>query len=220
MTKKGYLIFFVICLLLLLAGISASSAFAAESMKLPSLSLNLGETDDPSSIVPAMKIVAMLTVLSVAPAIILMMTSFTRILVVLSFVRQALGTQSLPPNQVLLGLALFLTMFTMGPVWDKVNGNALQPYLQKTITQDKALDEFITPVRQFMLSETRETDLGLFFNISKQPKPKTSADIPLRVLIPAFMISELKTAFQIGFIVYIPFLIIDMVISARKSMVI
>lgn len=213
--KKSHLVgFFIIGLLLMVAGFAASSAHAAESLKMPSLSLNLGETDDPSSVVPAMKIVALLTVLSVAPAIILMMTSFTRILVVLSFVRQALGTQSLPPNQVILGLALFLTMFTMGPVWDKINSNALQPYLQKTITQDKAIDELINPVRQFMVSETRESDLGLFFNIAKQTKPHSVADIPLRVLIPAFMISELKTAFQIGFIVYIPFLIIDMVVSA------
>lgn len=206
---------FILALLFVsIAGSIATAAYASESLKMPSLSLNLGETDDPDSVVPAMKIVAMLTVLSVAPAIILMMTSFTRILVVLSFVRQALGTQSLPPNQIILGLALFLTMFTMGPVWDKINGNALQPYLQKTITQEKAIDEFIGPVRDFMIKETRESDLALFFNIAKQGKPKAAEDVPLRILIPSFMISELKTAFQIGFIVYIPFLIIDMVISA------
>lgn len=204
-----------VILLFSAAGLTASAAFSADvSMAVPSLSINVGEGDDPSAVVPAMKIVALLTVLSVAPAIILMMTSFTRILVVLSFVRQALGAQSMPPNQVMLGLSLFLTLFTMGPILDEINAKAVQPYLSKTITQDKALDELITPVRKFMLAETRESDLGLFFHIAKQPKPQSAKDVSLRVLIPAFMISELKTAFQIGFIVYIPFLIIDMVVSA------
>jgi flagellar biosynthesis protein FliP len=189
-----------------------STAFGASS--LPTVSLNLGETDDPTAVVPAMKIVAVLTVLTVAPAILLMMTSFTRILIVLSFVRQALGTQSMPPNQVILGLTLFLTMFTMAPVWDHVNEKALTPYIEKRITQDDALNEFVKPVRSFMLGETRESDLGLFFNIAKVAKPRSAEDVPMRILMPAFLVSELKTAFQIGFLVYIPFLIIDMVISS------
>ncbi len=182
--------------------------------KFPTISVDLKETDDPADMVPAMKIVAMLTIMSVAPAILLMMTSFTRILVVLSFVRQALGTTTMPPNQVILGLALFLTMFTMAPVWDTVRDNAFNPYIEKKISQEQALDELIKPVKKFMLAQTRESDLELFFGVTKQPKPKTAADVSMSTLMPAFMVSELKTAFQIGFLIYIPFLIIDMVISS------
>ncbi len=182
--------------------------------QLPGLSINLSDTDDPSSVVPAIKIVALLTVLTVAPAILLMTTSFTRILIVMSFVRQALGTQQMPPNQVIVGLSLFLTLFTMGPVLDQINTRALTPYLAKQIPQDTALEEVARPLRKFMLAHTREADLGMFFSIAKMSKPQTPNDVPMTVLMPAFMISELKTAFQIGFIIYIPFLIIDMVISA------
>ncbi|MCX6116984.1 MAG: flagellar type III secretion system pore protein FliP [Proteobacteria bacterium] len=142
------------------------------------------------------------------------MTSFTRILVVLSFLRQAIGSTTMPPNQVLLGLSLFLTMFTMAPVWQPINERVLMPLSQKAITQEQALVELAKPVRKFMLAETRETDLALFMNLAKLEKPKKADDIPLSVLIPSFMISELKTAFQIGFLIYIPFLVIDMVVSA------
>ena len=181
---------------------------------MPSLSINLAQSSDPSSVVPAIKIVALLTILSIAPAILLMMTSFTRILIVLSFVRQALGTQTMPPNQVLVGLALFLTMFTMTPVLKTIHERALSPYMNEAITQEQALDEVSKPLRKFMLAEVRESDLGLFFTIGKAPKPKTQDDIPLSILMPAFMVSELKTAFMIGFLIYIPFLVIDMVISS------
>ncbi len=187
---------------------------AKAQAKIPTISLDLKETDDPSDMVPAVKIVAMLTIMSIAPAILLMMTSFTRILVVLSFVRQALGTSTMPPNQVILGLALFLTMFTMAPVWDTVRDKAYNPYIEKKITQEQAIDELIKPVRKFMLAQTRESDLELFFGVSKQPKPKTAEDVTMSTLMPAFMVSELKTAFQIGFLIYIPFLVIDMVISS------
>jgi flagellar biosynthetic protein FliP len=180
----------------------------------PSLSINLSETDDPNAMMPAIKIVSILTILSVAPAILLMMTSFTRILVVLSFLRQAIGTTTMPPNQVLLGLSLFLTMFTMAPVWQPISDRVITPLMAKAITQEQALTEIAKPVRKFMLSETRESDLGLFMNLSKLAKPQSADDIPMSILVPAFMISELKTAFQIGFLIYIPFLIIDMVVSA------
>lgn len=193
--------------------ISATAAYAADSA-FPSLSINLAQGDGPDSVVPAIKIVALLTILSVAPAILLMMTSFTRILIVLSFVRQALGTMQMPPNQVLVGLSLFLTAFTMSPVIDILNERAVTPYLAKAITQEQALGEISGPVKKFMLAETRESDIGLFYNISKQNRPKSAEDVPFTVLIPSFMISELKTAFQIGFMIYIPFLVIDMVISA------
>ena len=182
--------------------------------KLPTVSINLGETDDPEAAVPVLKIVGMLTILTVAPAILLMMTSFTRILIVLSFVRQALGTQSMPPNQVIVGLAFFLTLFTMSPVIDTISKNALTPYMDKTITQQQALTEAVKPVRKFMLSQTRKADMGLFLNLAKIPKPRNEDDVPLNLLLPAFMVSEMTTAFQIGFLVYIPFLIIDMVVSS------
>lgn len=186
----------------------------SQGSSLPSLKLQLSETDHPDSLVPTMKIVAMLTVLSIAPAILLMMTSFTRILIVLSFVRQALGTQTMPPNQVIVGLSLFLTLFTMSPVWEKVQSDAINPYLDKKINQEEAFDKFLSPIRKFMTKETREDDLSLFYNISNRVRPNDRSEVPMSLLMPAFMISELKTAFQIGFLIYIPFLIIDMVISS------
>ena len=142
------------------------------------------------------------------------MTSFTRILIVLSFVRQALGTQTMPPNQVIVGLSLFLTLFTMSPVLEELNNNAIQPMIANEITQEQAIERVATPIRNFMLSETRESDLGLFYQIADLPKPQSASEVPFNVLMPAFMISELKTAFQIGFLIYVPFLVIDMVISS------
>ena len=180
----------------------------------PSLSVNLTETDEPTAVVPAIKIVSILTILSIAPAILLMMTSFTRILVVLSFLRQAIGATTMPPNQVILGLALFLTMFTMAPVWQPINDRVITPLSQNAITQEQALSELAQPFRKFMLAETRESDLGMFMHLAKIQKPSKASDIPFTMIVPAFMISELKTAFQIGFLIYIPFLVIDMVVSA------
>lgn len=203
--------------LFFLLGIFLSLCFSDQLVAqttFPKLDINLYETDDPEAFVPALKIVALLTVLAVAPAILLMMTSFTRIIVVLSFLRQALGTQTMPPNQVIVGLAFFLTIFTMGPIIDQINERALTPYLAKAITQEQAMDEVVKPMRRFMLAETSEDDLGIFMNIANQPKPATVDDVPLRVLLPAFVVSELKTAFQIGFVIYLPFLVIDMVVSS------
>jgi flagellar biosynthesis protein FliP len=200
--------------IILILGVLVLGQLAMADTAIPKLQVNLSQSDDPNSVVPAIKIVSILTVLSVAPAILLMMTSFTRILVVLSFLKQAIGTNTMPPNQVVLGLALFLTMFTMAPIWGPINDRVITPLTQNAITQDQALDEISKPVRKFMLAETRESDLGLFLNLSKHSKPATPNDIPMSVLIPSFMISELKTAFQIGFLIYIPFLIIDMVVSA------
>jgi flagellar biosynthetic protein FliP len=196
----------------LLALLVSGRAYA--DTKIPGLNFNIYEVDDPDAFVPALKIIALLTILGVAPAILLMMTSFTRIVVVLSFVRQALGTQTMPPNQVVLGLSLFLTFFTMGPVIDVIQERALTPYLEKAITQEQALKETLAPLRTFMLREVKESDLEAFFNIAKLPKPKDMDEVPMRVLIPSFVVSELKTAFQIGFLIYIPFLVIDMVVSS------
>lgn len=156
----------------------------------------------------------LLTGLTFIPAIILMMTGFTRIIIVLSLLRHALGTQTAPPNQVMVGLALFLTFFVMAPTFDRVYVDAYQPLSENKISFQEALDKGAVPVREFMLKQTRAADLELFTRIAKQPKPESADKIPMRVLIPAFVISELKTAFQIGFIIFIPFLIIDMVVAS------
>jgi flagellar biosynthesis protein FliP len=156
----------------------------------------------------------LLTSLSFLPAALLMMTSFTRIIIVLSLLRHALGTQSSPPNQVLIGLALFLTFFVMGPTLDKIYVEAYQPLAENRIQMSDALDKGAVPLRAFMLRQTRETDLALFVKMSAAAPMKTAADVPMRVLIPAFITSELKTAFQIGFAVFIPFLVIDMVVAS------
>jgi flagellar biosynthetic protein FliP len=156
----------------------------------------------------------LLTSLSFLPALLLMMTSFTRIIIVLSLLRQALGTQSTPPGQVLIGLALFLTFFVMGPVFDRIYSEAYQPFAENRITMQAAMENGAVPLKEFMLRQTREADLALFVKMSQSEAPETAEDVPLRVLIPAFMTSELKTAFQIGFAIFIPFLIIDLVVAS------
>ncbi len=156
----------------------------------------------------------LLTSLSFLPAALLMMTSFTRIIIVLSLLRQALGTQASPPNQVLIGLSLFLTFFIMSPVFDRIYTEAYQPLSENRIQLGEAMDKGAVPLRAFMMKQTRESDLALFVRMSKSPAPKTAENIPRRVLIPAYIASELKTAFQIGFAVFVPFLIIDMVVAS------
>jgi flagellar biosynthetic protein FliP len=211
---KRSLLKFLTLVLFALPILVAFAPSAAAQTGVPTISIDLKETDSPDDLVPAMKIIAMLTVLTIAPAILLMMTAFTRILVVLSFVRQALGTMTMPPNQVIVGLSLFLTMFIMAPVWDVIKEKAYDPYVNKAITQDQALEELMKPMRKFMLAQTRESDLGMFYSITGKEQPKDASEVPMSLLLPAFMVSELKTAFQIGFLIYIPFLIIDMVISS------
>ncbi|MBI3814805.1 MAG: flagellar type III secretion system pore protein FliP [Nitrospinae bacterium] len=186
----------------------------AQSIPIPTVTIGVGEAEKPGQVSTAIQILFLLTILSLAPAILIMLTSFTRIIVVLSFLRQALGTQQMPPNQVLIGLALFLTFFVMSPVWDKINNNALQPYLREEITQDIALKTAAEPLREFMLRQTREKDLAVFVNMAKIEKPENPDKIPMHVIIPAFMISELRISFQIGFMIYIPFLVLDMVVAS------
>ena len=186
---------------------------------IPRVGVEIGTAETPQQVSTILQLLFLLTVLSLAPAILVMVTSFTRIIVVLGLLRQALGTQQMPPNQVLIGLALFLTFFVMAPTYNQVNQQALQPYLQKSVGHEEAFDRALVPVREFMFAQTREKDLGLFVHLSKIAPPRNPDDVPTHVLIPAFMISELKTAFQIGFVIFIPFLIIDMVIaSALMSM--
>ena len=178
------------------------------------LSIGIDKAKNPGEVAVVLQIFALLTVLSLAPAILIMLTSFTRIAIVLSLLRQAMGTHQMPPNQIILGLALFLTFFIMTPVWQKVNEQALQPYLKKEITQEQALEKAFSPIRNFMYKQTREKDLALLVEIAKIDRPNNISDVPTSVLIPSFIISELKTAFQIGFLLYVPFLIIDMVVAS------
>jgi flagellar biosynthetic protein FliP len=177
----------------------------------PEVNIRLEGADNLS---PALQIVLLLTVLSLAPALIMMLTSFTRIVIVLSLLKQAMGTHQMPPGQIIAGLALFLTVVVMSPVWSKVHTDALAPYLKHEISQSEALARASNPVRAFMLRQTREKDILLFLNLTKQKRPNSPDDIPLSILIPSFMISELKTAFQIGFVLYLPFLVLDMVIAS------
>lgn len=202
----------MIALLVIGLGLVAAPALAATPF--PSVNIGIGSATGPKDVSLTLQIIFLMTVLSLAPAILMLTTSFTRIIIVLSFLRQALGTQNIPPNQVLLGLALFLTFFNMNPVFSKVNDQALQPYLHGEIKQDVALKKALDPMRDFMFRQTRQKDLALFVYLSKSPRPASPADVPTLVLIPSFVLSELKTAFQMGFLIYIPFLIIDMVVAS------
>jgi len=190
------------------------SAGLAAPVPFPSINIGMGAAGNPQEVAVSLQILFALTVLTLAPSILILMTSFTRIIVVLSFLRSALATQQMPPNQVLIGLALFLTFFTMSPYIDQVNKNALQPYFSGSISQETAMTEAMKPMREFMFKQTRENDLALFVNLSEGPRPNSPDEVPSTVLIPAFVISELKTAFQIGFLIYIPFIVIDMVVAS------
>ncbi|MBI5443089.1 MAG: flagellar type III secretion system pore protein FliP [Deltaproteobacteria bacterium] len=190
-----------------------SAAFAEEAV-IPALRFGLERARGPQDVALTLQIVFLLTVLTLAPAILLLLTSFTRIVVVLSFLRNALGTQAMPPNQVMVGLALFLTFFIMTPTWNAVYGSALRPYLDGQITQAQALEQARPPVQRFLLAHTREKDIALFVRLSRGVRPRSPQEVQLGALVPAFIISELRTAFSIGFLVYIPFIIIDIVVAS------
>ncbi len=189
-------------------------AVQADAANSPLFSIGLDEDREPGDVAVVMEIFVLLTILSLAPSILIMLTSFTRIAIVFSLLRQAIGSNQLPPSQVIMGLSLFLTFYIMAPVWETVNQEAVQPYIAKEINQKQALDKALTPIRKFMISQTREKDLALLVGIAKVKRPSNINDVPTTVLIPSFIISELKTAFQIGFMMYIPFLIIDMVVAS------
>lgn len=196
--------------LLLLAG-----AFAyAEPIPFPSLNIGVGTATKPNDVAVTIQIFLLLTIMSLAPGLLIMTTSFTRIAVVLSFLRTAMGTQQAPSNQIILALSMFLTFFIMTPVWQQINKEAYQPWKAQQISQEQAMERAVKPVRKFMLSQTREKDLALFVSLSKLTRPKNADEIPTLTIIPAFMISELRTAFQIGFLIYIPFIVVDMVVAS------
>ena len=186
----------------------------AQAQALPKISLQVEDAQEGGDAAVSLQIIFLLTILSLAPSILIMMTSFTRIVVVLSFLRTAIGTQQMPPNQLLIGLSLFLTFFVMSPVWDRVNDEAIQPLVEDEIPYKVALDRGMEPIREFMLKQTRQKDMALFVRMARIEQPRNRSEIPNSVLIPSFIISELRTAFQIGFILFIPFLVIDLVVSS------
>ncbi len=219
--SKSLRIILIVCLCL--AGVLAFAQQAPGGLPVPNVSINFGPTGGAKpqagqEVSTSLQILALLTVLSLAPAIMILTTAFTRIIIIFSFVRQAIGTPTIPPNQVIVGLSLFLTFFIMGPTYEKINDTALQPFLQKKISQEQAMKNAEAPIREFMLKNTYEKDLTLFMNLRKE-KATSAKDVQLTTLIPAFIISELKTAFIIGFYIFIPFLIIDLIVaSALMSM--
>ncbi len=198
----------------LLAATALLAPETASALNLPTITFGVEEADSPQQVSGALQVLLLLTVLSMAPAIILMTTCFTRIVIVLGFVRQAMGTQNMPPTQVIIGLALFLSLFIMSPVIKAINDNALQPYLNETISQQEAFTLALEPIRAFMLSQVDEAELMLLADITLSEEPHDETEIPTLTLIPAFMLSELKKAFQMGFMIYIPFLVIDMIVAS------
>jgi flagellar biosynthetic protein FliP len=206
---KRFLMF--VLLILFVAGVADAQE---KVVPLPKISLEVGKATKPEDVSVTLQILFLMTILSLAPAILILTTAFTRIVVVLHFLRQAMGTQQVPPAQVLIGLAMFLTFFVMAPTWSRVNQEAIQPYMNSTITLEQAYDRGVVPMREFMLRQTREEDLALFVRLASVDKPQSREDVPLHALIPAYAISELRIGFQIGFLLFIPFLVIDMVISS------
>lgn len=218
-TKRNkYMPILLSAVLIVIACFTSMRVYAAPqatTIPIPKVNISVDNSSSPKDYVDNIKLLIMLTILTLLPSIIVMTTSFIRIIVVFSFLRSAMGTQQAPPNQVLIGLAIFLTIFIMTPTFTQINTNAIQPYLNNKITQSKAIDEGSKPLRQFMLKQTRQKDLKLFIDEAKLDTSKVSKDnVPLYVVIPAFIISELKTAFTIGFLLYIPFLVIDLVVSS------
>ncbi len=215
--KTGFLLGIVLLLVALsplVAVAQAPTTTSSPTAGLPPLTLNIGMDGigQPKDVDVAIQVLFAITLLSMAPSIVLLMTCFSRIVIVLSFVRNALTLQGAPANQVIIGLSLFLTYFVMEPVWSKVQANALQPYMEKKITSAQAVEEASKPIRSFMLRQTRAKDVELFVELARIP-PTAPEAMPLRVVIPAFIISELRTAFQMGFLIFVPFILIDIVVA-------
>ncbi len=180
---------------------------------IPNVNVEVGTAENPEQVASTLQVIAVLTLATLAPGILMMTTSFVRIVVIIGFLRNALATQNVPPNQVIVSLALFMTFYIMAPYWSQANDNGLQPYLAGQITQEEAITNVLEPIREFMFRQTRESDLALFVNLSDAERPESQEDVSTFVLMPAFIISELKTAFQIGFMLYVPFIVIDMIVA-------
>lgn len=213
MNKKKYLLGFIIFMCLVFGSITVY-AEPQNTIPIPKVNISVDKANSPSEYVDNIKLLILLTSLTLLPSIILIMTSFTRIIVVFGFLRNALGTQQSPPNQVLIGLALFMTMFIMLPTFNEVNTKAIQPYIQNKIDQETAIKEGTKPIRKFMLRQTRQKDLKLFIEQAKLKGNIDKETLPMTVVIPSFIISELKTAFTIGFLLFVPFMIIDIVVAS------
>ncbi len=199
---------------IVLLAVMAIFSSSAHAQAVPKISLQMDNIKEPSDLSATLQIVILLTVLTLAPSIVLMMTSFIRIVIVLGFLRQAMGSQQLPPNQLMLSLALILTFFIISPIANQAYNDGLKPYLDEKITLDEAYERGIAPFRKFMLSQADEKDLALFINLADMEQPETPDDIPLHVLVPGFVLSELRTGFEIAFLIFVPFLIIDMVVAS------
>ena len=207
--NKGFKILFFTLMTFVIGTLSAKA-----QVSMPNINISVGEANTPQEFSKGLQILIWLTVLTIAPSILILTTAFTRIVIVLSITRQAMGVAQLPPAQVIVGLALLLTFFVMSPTINEINEQAFQPYMNHQITQKDALVKGVEPLRDFMFRQTDEIDLALFIKLAEIEKPEIADDIPTHVLIPAFVISELKTAFKIGFMIFIPFLVIDIVISS------
>ena len=210
MTRFQRLLCLGVCLLFIFTFFGDASA----APLIPNVNIDVGSSDKPQDVAVTLQLMAVLTILSIAPSILIMTTAFIRIVVVLGFLRNAMSTQTTPPNMVLIGLSLFLTFYIMAPYWSQANENGLQPYLAGQITQEEAIDRTVEPIREFMFKQTRESDLALFVNLADGPRPSGPEEVSTFTLIPAYMISELKTAFQIGFMLYVPFIVIDMIVAS------
>ncbi len=211
---KKHIVRFTICILIGGVILGIFSAGFSQNIPIPSVSVEFGEAQGPRDVAFTLQILFILTILTLAPAIVIMLTSFTRIVIVLAFIRQAMATQQIPPNQVLIALSLFLTFFVMSPVIENINNDAFQPYLQGEITQAAAFDTSVQYLREFMIRQTRPNDISLFVHLSRSSQPQNVEDISNTILIPAFILSEVKTAFQLGFVIFIPFLVIDLVVAS------
>jgi flagellar biosynthetic protein FliP len=209
--KKKLLILATAIAIFLLPNLVFAQAATPNSLALPGMAINFGQG---VNLVDSIEVLLLFTIITLAPSILILCTSFTRILIVLSFMRQAIGTQNMPPNQLLVGFSLFLSLFVMQPTGERIYNKAIQPYMQKTITSTVAIEEITLGLRAFMQKQVRKADIGLFYDVTGKTAPQTVDDVPIHYLIPAFIISELKTAFQIGFLLYIPFLILDMVVAS------
>ena len=193
---------------------SLISVLGAEAVNIPTMNFELSAPDTPQQLVSSLNVLVVLTLLFLAPSMVLVMTTFTRFVIVFGFLRQALGTQQVPPTQLLVMLAMILTFFVMEPVGTKAYENGIKPYIAEEIGYEEAFDRTTLPFKNFMIRNTREKDLALFFRIREMENPQSVADVPLSIIIPAFVISELKTAFEIGFLLFLPFLVIDMVVAS------
>ncbi len=212
MSKR--VIFIVLLVMVAGAGIAYGQDVGGLRMPIPKITFDIKEAAGPREVALSLQILFLLTILTLAPAIIMMMTAFTRVVIVMDFIKRALSLQQMPPNQVIVGFSIFLTFFIMAPTFSKINEEALQPYLKGRIDNETFFEKGMDPLRTFMFKQTREKDIALFIRLAKLPKPKTEKDVPTHCLIPAFMISEMKRAFEIGIYIFIPFIVIDMIVAS------